>query len=298
MPTIKIHNRTSMTLNLALSHLCPIHFKNSVKARDTWSVHVGSVWFTFECRPDTVYNRYSASKSAQTIGLITLTGASIALVAVPLAISTLAPIAGPSTVMAHLATNSVLAAGASSEVLAVTTWFATTLAKKTIYQLATERGVKEDELEDTLKTSATVIDSLKYASLSSSLVKVSASLEDHTKNPSRGPTKEHPIAGLMTGGLLDFGSKWLNRTFECQEMEMVITNEQIPDGFPESGEGWTIIERAANKSNIQIGAHTQVRGIFIGFGDEYEFEWREKLDEARKCIGVELWDLKLDLVLS
>lgn len=70
--------------------------------------------FTFECRLDKTHNRYSHTKFTQTIGLITLTGASLALVAIPLTIASLAPISVPA---AHLITsNSLLAAGASSEV--------------------------------------------------------------------------------------------------------------------------------------------------------------------------------------
>lgn len=72
--------------------------------------------FTFECQIDNTLNRYSALRSAQMIGLVSLTGASIALVAIPLAISSLAPVLSSSALMAQIASHNLITAGASSEV--------------------------------------------------------------------------------------------------------------------------------------------------------------------------------------
>ncbi|KAH9811886.1 hypothetical protein DFH28DRAFT_425642 [Melampsora americana] len=332
MPKIKIHNKTSISLNLSLSHLLvPLHFQNELKPKETWEIEVGSVWFNFECRPDRVTNRFSAMRSAQTIGLITLTGASIGLVAIPLTVIGLAPIAGPSTALAHLATNSLLTAGATPQVLGLTTWLASIFAKKTVYQLATERGIREDELEETVKRSSMIIDSLRYLSLSKSLIDLSK-LGRIRKEEGKGILKSEEIGlmGIMSADFFEFGSKWLKDIVEGKSKNNLIDfihqsmveerNEEIEIVNQEnqnqnqdeiqidSEESWTLIEKIKNhqhSSNVNQFEYGSVKGVYIGFGDDYEFEWREKIGgdevngtEMGNVHGFELWDLKLGSILS
>ncbi|KAH9824047.1 hypothetical protein DFH28DRAFT_232990 [Melampsora americana] len=274
MPTLRIHNRTSATLNLALSHICPIHFKNSLKPAETWSLEVGSVWFTFESRLDTNTNRYSIIQSAQTIGLVSLTGASLALVVIPLTLTGLAPLLGPTTLAAQVATHNLVAVGSSAEVLQVTTWVAAALANKTIHQLATNSELNEEELSTTLKTSRTMIDSVKYFALSNSLVKGSKNIASGHRDLSKKipNNKGNALLGIVGGGILNYGTKWLGQK----------TTETPP------------VDQGAAPSTVS----TQVRGIYIGFKDEYEFEWRDKLNEAGQLVGFELRDIKLDQIVK
>ncbi|KAA1115037.1 hypothetical protein PGT21_030031 [Puccinia graminis f. sp. tritici] len=166
MPLVKITNKTPYPINVALSIIVPIHFYNGLLPQQTWETQVGSVWFKFECREDDGSNRYSVSQSAMTLGLFSLTGASIAIVAVPLAITGLAPIAGSScTLLTALAGKPLIAAAATPEVLTLTTWIATNLTRKTVYQIASEQGLKEEELEKTLQETGTLLDGLKYLCL-------------------------------------------------------------------------------------------------------------------------------------
>lgn len=274
MPTLRIHNRTSTTLNVALSHICPIHFKNSLNPAETWSLEVGSVWFTFESRLDTNTNRFSLIQSAQTIGLVSLTGASLALVVIPLTLTGLAPVLGPTTLVAQLASHNLLAAGSSAEVLQVTTWVAAALANKTIHQIATNRGLQEEELTTTLKTSWTMIESVKYFALSNSFVKGSQNIASGHRDLSKKlpNNKGNAILGIVGGSILNYGTKWLS--------------QKTPENLP--------MDQSAAPSTVA----TQVHGIYIGFKDEYEFEWRDKLNETGQLVGFELRDVKLDRIVT
>ncbi|EGG07746.1 uncharacterized protein MELLADRAFT_85510 [Melampsora larici-populina 98AG31] len=329
MPKIKIHNRTSLNLNLSLSHLVPIHFQNNLKPQETWEIKVGSVCrFTFECRQDEFNNRFSTIKSAQTIGLITITGATIGLVAIPLTVLGLAPIVGPSTVLAHLATNSFIVSAATPQVLGLTSWLASTFAKKTVYTLATERGIKEDELEETLKISSMVIDSIKYLTLSKSLIDLNQfGKVKNQKDKMVLKNKEFGVMGIMscgTGDFLEVGCNWLKNKLEGDENGWIENmnyrmieerNEENPNPNPnqdesesEFEESWTLIEKTKPDSPMPSSEtffkYGLVRGVYIGFGDDYEFEWREKISDdgngkgKGNLYGFELWDLKSGSVLG
>ncbi|KAG0150720.1 hypothetical protein CROQUDRAFT_154013 [Cronartium quercuum f. sp. fusiforme G11] len=212
--------------------------------------------FTFEARVDTTQNRHSVTQSAQTIGLLSLTGASIALVAVPLTLTGIAPFLGPATMAAEMASHSLVVAGASSEFLQVTTWIAAALANKTIHQIAIDRGVKEDQLEETLKNSNTIISSLKYFAISKSLVHPTKNIAASNRTePSKqtSATKDHGRLSLLGGGILNQGSKWWSQRFDSESKEP--------------------------SADHQTRTSTQVHGVYIGFKTDYDFEWRDRLDD-------------------
>ncbi|KAH9473606.1 hypothetical protein MJO29_000677 [Puccinia striiformis f. sp. tritici] len=209
MPTVKITNKTSRPINVALSIIVPIHFQNELLPTQTWETQVGSVWFKFECREDDGSNRYSISQSAMTLGLFSLTGASIALVTFPLAITGLAPIAGSSCAfLTALAGKPLIVAAATPEVLTLTTWIATNLTRKTVYQIASEQGLKEEELEKTLQETSTLLEGIKYLCLPTA----TNSPGEKTEEPGRAGTPEftpadtnikNPLLGILDPELLN-----------------------------------------------------------------------------------------------
>ncbi|TIB69348.1 hypothetical protein E3P77_00510 [Wallemia ichthyophaga] len=76
---VRITNQTAHKLNICLKHVAALHFENSVEGGSTIKLRPGKVWFTLEVKMDTgKSSQYSATKSAMTIGIISL--ASIATV--------------------------------------------------------------------------------------------------------------------------------------------------------------------------------------------------------------------------
>jgi hypothetical protein len=51
------------------------------------------------------------------------------------------------------------------QVLTLTSWIATNLTRKTVYQIASEQGLKDEELEQTLQETSTLLDGIKYLCL-------------------------------------------------------------------------------------------------------------------------------------
>lgn len=191
------------------------------------------------------------------------------------------------------------------KVLAVTTWFATTLTKKTIYQLSIERGVNQEDLEKTLKTSSMIIDSIKYATVSNTFLK-NAVEGTHTSGSSSTSVKSdrQALISSITGGILKYGSQWITQTFNHQEIGKISSHDddedddEVPNLFLNSNEGWTIIDGSNDPliTPSAVSHHHQVRGVYIGFDDGYEFEWRDAIDDQTgRLVGVQLWDLKLNI---
>lgn len=65
--------------------------------------------------------------------------------------------------------------------MTLTTWIATNLTRKTVYQIASEKGLKEEELEQTLQETTTLLDGIKYLCLPTTS-------PDATKEAPRKPT--------------------------------------------------------------------------------------------------------------
>ncbi|KDQ06188.1 hypothetical protein BOTBODRAFT_39779 [Botryobasidium botryosum FD-172 SS1] len=151
MPTVRITNRTTYPLNIALSHLCPVHFANAIGPGATWETHTGNVWFTVECRIDhgPGVNRYTAVQSARTIALVSLAGVSCAAVLAPLAIAGAAT-AGSATAAGLLANSAVVAGAASAETLSVTSTAASFLSIEAFKQVCRDNEMAEPEIDSLL----------------------------------------------------------------------------------------------------------------------------------------------------
>lgn len=133
MPDVLIKNETNSILNIALSQLCPLHFKNAVKPGEAFKTRAGSVWFTVEWCIDhpphkggkgeskSKGNRFSAAQSARTIMLVSAAGLSVVALAGPVALSAAAA-AGSATAASLLASSSVLAAAGTAEALAFSSY--------------------------------------------------------------------------------------------------------------------------------------------------------------------------------
>ncbi|EIM23324.1 hypothetical protein WALSEDRAFT_62693 [Wallemia mellicola CBS 633.66] len=73
MPSVRVTNLTPHNLNVCLKHVAALHFENSISPGSTIKLRPGKVWFTFEVKVDTgKKSQYSATKSAITIGIISL----------------------------------------------------------------------------------------------------------------------------------------------------------------------------------------------------------------------------------
>lgn len=104
-----------------------------------FKTHTGSVWFTIEWRVDNIppqtlhadrkilkraiahSNRYSASKSAKTIAIVTAAGLSLVALAGPAALSAAAA-AGSTTAAALLASSAALTAASTAEAIAFSSY--------------------------------------------------------------------------------------------------------------------------------------------------------------------------------
>lgn len=293
MPIIRITNNTTQPLNLAVCFLLPVHFCNSLHPGQTWETDVGSIWYKFECRRDKVGNRYSISKSAKTIGLVSLTGASIAAVAIPLTV-TLAPVVGVSSaVLTSLASQKFIIAAAAPEILTLTTWIATNLTKKTIYQLASDRGANADELEETLQTTTSVIDGVSYLCLSS-LSLNSKGKESHANGKPSPVVKsmQDVLLGFAANSALNQGMRSWNDSFGA-EGDLGTTSSSTQENQGDVSEDWFLVER----NNPVSSDVFQVCGVYLGFEEAYEFEWRE-VNRSGKQQVLELWDLTNNHILE
>jgi len=162
MPDVRIKNETSHILNIALSQVAPLHFSNAVAPGETFATHTGSVWFTVEWRVDNVppsldssgntatklkaikrSNRYSAAKSARTIGIVTAAGLSVVALVGPMALSTAAA-AGSTTAAALLSSSSVLSAASTAEAIAFSSYAASTLTASAIEAVCDDNGVSQE----------------------------------------------------------------------------------------------------------------------------------------------------------
>ncbi|KAF9512764.1 hypothetical protein BS47DRAFT_1345002 [Hydnum rufescens UP504] len=180
MPDVRIKNETPHILNIALSQVAPLHFSNAVAPGETFATHTGSVWFTVEWRIDNVppsleteetatklktiklSNRYSAAKSAKTIGIVTAAGLGLVALAVPAALSTAAA-AGSTSAAALLASSAVLSAASTPEAIAFSTYAASTLTASAIEAVCEDHGVSP-ETSEKLKQRVNIISSVVSAS--------------------------------------------------------------------------------------------------------------------------------------
>jgi len=162
MPDVNITNETPYTLNIALSQIAPLHFSNQVAPGGLFKTHTGSVWFTVEWRIDNVpeatlrldskalkkairqSNRYSASKSARTIAIVSVAGLSLVALAGPAALSAAAA-AGSTTAAALLGSSTALQALSTAEVLAFSSYAATTLTASALEAITEDTGVSPEK---------------------------------------------------------------------------------------------------------------------------------------------------------
>lgn len=73
MPSVRITNYTSAKLNVALKHICALHFANDIEPGKTVKLkNVGPVWFTLEVLVDDGKNRYSVANSAACIAIVSV----------------------------------------------------------------------------------------------------------------------------------------------------------------------------------------------------------------------------------
>ncbi|KDQ06190.1 hypothetical protein BOTBODRAFT_193181 [Botryobasidium botryosum FD-172 SS1] len=152
MPLVRITNRTPYPLNIALSHICPVHFANAIEPGATWETYTGNVWFTVECRVDhgPGVNRYTTARSACTIALASLAGLSSAAFIAPLAVVGAAS-AGSATAAGLLA-HHVVAAAASAKSLAATSSAASFLSREAVRQVCRDNEMAEPEIDSLLGT--------------------------------------------------------------------------------------------------------------------------------------------------
>ncbi|KAF8320605.1 uncharacterized protein EI90DRAFT_2606340 [Cantharellus anzutake] len=200
MPDVFIRNDTPHTLNIALSQIAPLHFENAVAPGETFKTHTGSVWFTVEWRIDNVANsvqsskkaiknsnRYSASKSAKTIAVVSAAGLSLVALAGPLALSAAAA-AGSATAAALLQSSAVLAAAGSAEAIAFSTYAATTLTTSALHEIHRSTGTPSKETSEELQKK---MDSL-------STVIAASSLTGAAKSAAKGSVRKALISAGTT----------------------------------------------------------------------------------------------------
>ena len=73
MPSVRITNYTSTKLNVALKHICALHFANEIEPGQTIKLkNVGRVWFTLEVLVDDGKNHYSVANSAACILIVSV----------------------------------------------------------------------------------------------------------------------------------------------------------------------------------------------------------------------------------
>src|SRR5258706_13739125 len=73
MPSVRITNYTTSKLNVALKHICALHFDNAIEPGQTVKLkNVGRVWLTLEILVDDGKNHYSVANSAACIGIVSL----------------------------------------------------------------------------------------------------------------------------------------------------------------------------------------------------------------------------------
>jgi len=73
MPSVRITNYTSTKLNVALKHICALHFTNEIEPGQTVKLkNVGRVWFTLEILVDDGKNHYSVANSAACIAIVSV----------------------------------------------------------------------------------------------------------------------------------------------------------------------------------------------------------------------------------
>lgn len=150
-----------------------------------------------------------------------------------------------------------------------------------------------------------IIDSIKYATVSNTFLK-NAVEGTHTSGSSSTSVKSdrQALISSITGGILKYGSQWITQTFNHQEIGKISSHDndedddEVPNLFLNSNEGWTIIDGSNDPviTPSAVSHHHQVRGVYIGFDDGYEFEWRDAIDDQTgRLVGVQLWDLKLNI---
>ncbi|PWN51262.1 hypothetical protein IE53DRAFT_386379 [Violaceomyces palustris] len=72
MPTVKIVNKTNVPLHVALKHISPIYYANSVQPDDAATFKVGRVWFTIQARIDRGDNGYDKFQQYAPIAVVTV----------------------------------------------------------------------------------------------------------------------------------------------------------------------------------------------------------------------------------
>ena len=73
MPSVRITNYTTTKLNVALKHICALHFTNEIEPGQTVKLkNVGRVWFTLEVLVDDGKNHYSVANSAACIAIVSV----------------------------------------------------------------------------------------------------------------------------------------------------------------------------------------------------------------------------------
>ncbi|KAF8323302.1 NAD(P)-binding protein [Clavulina sp. PMI_390] len=194
MPDVRITNETSQPLNIALSQIAPLHFSNQVLPGNIYipSLRIilsmlikhcrsfipgRSVWFTVEWRVDNVpqraltldgrtlkrvlahSNRYSAAKSAKTIGVVSAAGLSLVALAGPAAL-TAAAAAGSTTAASLLASSATLTAASTAEAIAFSSYAATTLTATALEAISEDTGLppeKSSKIQTSLNALSTAI---------------------------------------------------------------------------------------------------------------------------------------------